>query len=247
VSLPRWLRSLLLLLLFGTTAGGAAILGREHLRPAFRRDPPPLRLPAEVRGRPGRLVTVEADTPAARVCWHACRGADIPDLWPSPDGKTLLFCTPTPGRYELIAWAAAGGVPTAAVGCSVLIETPEPPVPPPPEPADPFRAALQAAWDAATAPDRAAQRDRLASLYRVAGQDTVRQPQLHTAGELFAALRQAAATLLPADALPQVRAAIAAELRAALPSAPDSPLDAATRDRCAAAFARVAQALDSLR
>jgi hypothetical protein len=247
MSPPRWLRALLLFLLVGTAAGGAAILGRDHPRPAARRDPPPLRLPAEVRGRPGRLVTVEADTPAAHVRWHACRGADIPDLWPSPDGKTLLFCTPTPGRYELIAWAAAGDVPTDAVGCSVFIETPEPPVPPPPEPADPFRAALRAAWDAETAPDRAAHRDRLASLYRVAGQDTVRQPQLHTAGELFAALRQAAASLVPADALPTVRAAIAAELRATLPTAPDAPLDAATRDRCAEAFARVSQALDSLR
>src|SRR4051812_26320807 len=105
MSLPSWLRSLLLFLLFGTTAVGGAIVGRDHLRPAPRRDPPPpLRLPAEVRGRPGRLITVEADTPAGQVRWHACRGPDLPDVWYGPDGKTLLFCTPTPGRYELVAW-----------------------------------------------------------------------------------------------------------------------------------------------
>src|SRR5438046_3090876 len=79
------------------------------------------------------------------------------------------------------------------------------------------------------------------SLYRVAGQETVRQPQLHTAGDLFAALQQAAKTLLPADALSKVRAVIAAELREKLPTSPDAPLDAAARDRCAEQFARVAK------
>src|SRR5207248_7165263 len=195
-------------------------------RPTFR-QPAPLRLPVEVRGRPGRLVTIQAETAAAQVRWHACRGPDTPDLWHSPDGKTLLFSTPAPGRYELIAWTATGGVPSEAVGCTVLIETPEPPVPPPlPEPVDPFQAALQTAWAGETAADRAAQRDRLASLYRVAGQDTVRQPQLHTVGDLLAALQQAVKIVLPADALPKIRAAIAAELRTALPTNPDAPLDA---------------------
>src|SRR5207245_8352036 len=106
---------------------------------------------------------------------------------------------------------------------------------------------LQAAWAAEAAGDRAGQRDKLASLYRVAGQDTVRQPQLHTVGDLLAALQQAAKIVLPADALPKVRAAIAAELKTTLPTNPDAPLDTATRDRCAEQFARVAKALESLR
>ena len=240
--LPRWLRRILILLLLAIGAAGATVVAR----PTFR-QPAPLRLPAEVRGRPGRLVTIQAETSAAQVRWHACRGPDTPDLWHSPDGKTLLFSTPAAGRYDLIAWTATGGVPSEAVGCTVLIETPEPPVPPPPpEPVDPFRAALQAAWAGETASDRAAQRDRLASLYHIAGQDTVRQSQLHTVGDLLAALQQAAKIVLPADALSKVRAAIAAELRTTLPTNPDTPLDAATRDRCAEQFARVAKALESL-
>jgi len=240
--LPRWLRQILILLLLATTAVGATVLGRPT-----RHQPVPLRLPAEVRGRPGRLVTVQAETPAAQVRWHACRGPDVPDLWHSPDGKTLLFSTPAAGRYDLIAWTASGGLPSEAVACTVVIETPAPPVPPPPpEPVDPFQTALRAAWAAETAADRAAQRDRLASVFRIAGQDTVRQPQLHTVGDLLTALQQAAKIVLPGDALAKVRIAIAAELKANLPTNPDTSLDAATRDRCAEQFSRVAKALESL-
>jgi hypothetical protein len=232
----------LILLILATTAAGAAVVGRPNPR-----QPAPLQLPAEVRGRPGRLVTIQAETPAAQVRWHACRGPDVPDLWHSADGKTLLFSTPAVGRYDLIAWTAAGGLPSEAVGCTVVIDTPEPPVPPPqPAPVDPFQSALQAAWAGETAADRLVQRDKLTSLYRLAGQDTVRQPQLHSVGDLVAALQQAAKIVLPADALSKVRAAIATELRTALPANPDTPLDAATRDRCAEQFARVAKALESL-
>ncbi|HTK77620.1 MAG TPA: hypothetical protein VL371_20310 [Gemmataceae bacterium] len=241
--LPRWFRRLLILLLLATTAAGATAVSRSRSNP-----PAPLRLPAEVRGRPGRLVTIQADTTAAQVRWHACRGPDMPDLWHSPDGKTLVLSTPAAGRYDLIAWTATGGLPSEAVGCTVVIESPEPPVPPqPPEPVDAFQTALKAAWVAETAADRGAQRDRLASLYRIAGQDTVRQPQLHTVGDLLAALQQAAKSVLPTDALSKVRAAIAAELRTALPTNPDTPLDTTTRDRCAEQFARVAKRLDALR
>jgi hypothetical protein len=210
--------------------------------PAVADDPPVLRLPAEVRGRPGRLVVVTAETAGARVRWHACAGPDRPDLWHPPDGKTLLFCTPTPGRYELVAWTAAGNEPTEAVACVVLIETPEPPPAP-----DPFAAALQTAWAGESAPDKARQRDLLASLYSVAAQDTVRQPQLQTVGDLLAALQQAARSLLPAEALPKVRAAIATELRAKLPTDPAAPLDAAARQRCREQFERVTRLLEELR
>src|SRR5262245_25608064 len=101
--LPRWLRRLLILLFLVTTVAGTILI-----RPNGR-QPAPLRLPAEVHGRPGRLVTVQAETSAPQVRWHACRGPDVPDLWHSPDGKTLLFSTPAVGRYDLIAWTATGG------------------------------------------------------------------------------------------------------------------------------------------
>ncbi len=238
-------KHLLIVLLVVLTSAGGLVAGGYRIWHRAGDGPPPLRLPAEVRGRPGRLVVVTAETAAARVRWHACPGPDHPDCWATPDGKTLLFCTPAPGRYQLLAWSAAAGEPTEAVACAVVIETPEPPVPPPPP--DPFAAALRSAWDAETAPDKAQHRDLLAGLYRVAAQDTVRQPQLQTVGDLLGALQQAARSLLPADALSKVRAAIAAELRAKLPTVPTAPLDAAARDRCREQLERVAKALEALR
>ena len=57
--LPRWLRRVLILLLLAIGAAGATVVAR----PTFR-QPAPLRLPVEVRGRPGRLVTIQAETAA---------------------------------------------------------------------------------------------------------------------------------------------------------------------------------------
>ena len=125
------------------------------------------------------------------------------------------------------------------------LEPPEPP--PPPEPPDPLAVALRTAWAAEAGADKFHQRELLASLYRVAAQDTVRQPQLQTVGDLLGAVQQAARSLLPADALPKVRAAIAAELRTKLPTDPAAPLDAAARERCREQFERVAKLLDALR
>ena len=75
----------------------------------------------------------------------------------------------------------------------------------------------------------------------------MRQPQLQTVGDLLAALQRAAGSLLPADALPKVRAAVATELRAKLPTDPAAPLDAAARERCREQFERVARLLDALK
>jgi hypothetical protein len=94
--------------------------------PLFFQTPAPLQIPAEVRSRPGRLIVIEAAAPNI-VRWHVCGGPDRLDLWASPDGKTLIVCTPTPGVYELLAWTAINGVPSDGVRCVVIVETPEPP------------------------------------------------------------------------------------------------------------------------
>ncbi|MFO0808971.1 MAG: hypothetical protein U0746_10135 [Gemmataceae bacterium] len=207
-------------------------------------DPPPLRLPPEVTGRPGRLVAVTAQTPAPLVRWHTCAGPSVADLWPTPDGKTVVFCAPQPGRYTLYAWAAAGSRPTEAVACVVRLEEPTPP--PPPEPPDPFAAALRAAWDGEASPERGRQRDALAGFYRVAA-TVATQSSSATVGDLYAALQREIAGRLAGDALPRVRAVLAAEFRAKLPTNPAAPLDAATRELCRAQFERAARALDALR
>jgi len=219
-----------------------------RLRPATGGDAPELRLPAEVRGRPGRLVIVTAQTPAAKVRWHACAGPDRPDLWQPVDGKTLLFSTPTPGRYEVWAWTAAGGEPTEAVGCTVLVETPEPPEPPPPS--DPLFTDLQRLYAADTAPGKAAARAALAGVYRygadlVAGRKSAR---VNTLGELFEGLRKASEFAMPADApLVAVRQRLADEHARVFPGAPGTPLDDDARKRAEGYFLRLARLIDTLK
>jgi hypothetical protein len=94
--------------------------------PLFLQQAQPIQVPNEVRGRPGRLIVIEASA-ANVVRWHACTGSADLDFWSSTDGKTLIVCTPTPGVYQLLAWTAVNGVPSAGVRCTVIVETTEPP------------------------------------------------------------------------------------------------------------------------
>jgi hypothetical protein len=200
----------------------------------------PIQLPAEVRGRPGRLIVIQATAPGI-IRWHSCSGPDHLDRWSTPDGKTLIVCTPTPGVYHLLAWTAVDGTPTEGMRCAVIVETEEPPRPP-----DPFLDSLKQAWTSETATERVKQREQLVGVYRAAA-DLARQDSLTTLGEFLAAVQKAARIALPAEALPKVRAAIAAELRTQLPTDPATRLDPALRERCRAQFTRIAAALEPLR
>jgi hypothetical protein len=227
--LLKVLRALLwLLLLFASGLGGWRVA-----RP--RNDGGVLKVPGEVVARPGRIALIPAEAPA-RVVWHTCPGSPAPDVLPLDDGHTLVFVG-GPGRYELIAWSAAGGQPTEAAKCVVRVEPEAPP--------DRLGEKLRAAWAKESSPQRDRQRELLAGLYEAAG-ETVKQPTLRTLGDVYAALRNAAGTLMPADALPALRAAIADELRSALPADPDVVLDDALRSKGADAFRRIAAALNQV-
>lgn len=232
----RWIK---LLAAIVTVLG--LFVGARHV-PQWKTDPPTLRLPANIAARTGRLVVITPETAATQVRWHTCSGSEKPDVWHTPDGKTLVFCAAAPGRYELWAWTASPGEASDAVNCIVTVESPEPPPAP-----DAFQSAINGAWLGESGPDRFRQRDLLASLYRIASADTVHRQSMTTVGELFTAMQQASKSLLPTDALPTIRSVIAAELRLKLPTEPGTPLDAATRDRFREQFARVAKVLSELR
>jgi hypothetical protein len=96
------------------------------LLPTLFHTQPPIQVPAEVRGRPGRLIVIEA-TARNVARWHVCSGPDHLEFWSAADGRTVVACTPTPGVYELLAWTAVDGKPSEGVRCTVIVETAEPP------------------------------------------------------------------------------------------------------------------------
>jgi hypothetical protein len=207
-------------------------------------DPvPPIALPAEVKARPGRIVKIDADTPGKVVRWVL--PSDDADLIPlTADGKTVLFCSPTAGRFVVFAWTAVGDVPSDAARCVVIVGDPPPPTPP--TPTDPLTADFRRLFAADPSADKAAHLAQLAVLYR----EAIRyadNADVKTAGELAARIRAAAGSLLPTDALTAVRKRIAEEITKFLPDDGDKPLDADTRKQAAALFARIATSLEAAR
>ncbi len=204
--------------------------------------PPPIRLPAEVSARPGRLVRLEADTPAPIVRWLVVGDAD---LVPLPGSKAAVLASPTAGRLLVIAWTASGDVPSEAARCVVVVGDPAPPAPPPaPPPADPLAADLRAAFAADPSPQRAGHARQLAAAYRQAG---TASGSARTAAELYEVLKQHVTAGLPADALTGVRKRVAAEIGKTVPADADAPLDAATRAAVGKLFARLATLLEELK
>lgn len=194
--------------------------------------PPPIRLPAEVAARPGRLVRLEADTPAPHVRWLVVGDAD---LVPLPGTKSAVLVGPAPGQLLVFAWTAAGDVPSEAARCVVRVGDPAPPP-------DALAADLRAAFAADPSPQKAAHARQLTSAYR---QAAAAAGSARTAGEVYAALRHAVS--LPADALVGVRRRLGEEANKALAFDPDAALDAKSRAACVQFFTRLAGLLEGLK
>jgi hypothetical protein len=197
---------------------------------------PTVKLPAEVAAQPGRIVTLKASTEGKLVRWALA--SDDADLIPFPDGKTALFSSPKPGRYLVLAWTAAGDVPSEAARCVVVVATAPP--------TDAFVADLQKLFADDKTSDKLAHLAQLAALYReaVAFADNA---DVRTAAELAARIRAAAGSLVPADALVPLRKRLAEEIGKSLPLDGEQTLDPTTRKKAAELFDRIAAALEAVK
>ncbi len=200
---------------------------------------PTIKLPAEAKGQPGRIVRLTAETASKHVRWHLV--SDDADLVPFPEGKVALFTAPKAGRYTVLAWTAAGDVPSDAAKCVVVVGEPVVPAP-----ADPFARDLKKQFVDDGSADKARHLAQLAALYREAIV-YADKADVTTAGDLANRIRTAASTLIPADALVGVRKRIAEEIAKELPLDGDKPLDAATRAKAAKLFERIAVRLEELK
>ncbi len=117
------------------------------------------------------------------------------------------------------------------------------PKPPTPAPTDTMLVNMRAAFkeDGGTKEQAA----KLASIFRVAGQDggTLDTGNFRTTGEALGAVSTAARSLLPLPALQATREVVAKELDSVLGTKADTPLD---KVKTKAAFTRIATLYDSL-
>ncbi len=213
-----------------------------------------LRVPSEVTAAPATITEIRAETTALVVKWVVLTpGLSIR---PIDSGRGLLVSGP-PGRYELLAYTAAGDVPSEPVRCVVVIRAtppepplpeprpPPPPDPPQPRPPDPLQARLSAAYTAdAAAPDVKREHAKdLAALYRAAAK-LADDPTIATSGELLRRVRDAAGLLIGPQALRDIRQIVASELASLLPT--DAPLTASQRASAAQLFRKLAGYLEEL-
>lgn len=226
----------------------------------------PLSLPAVIKGEPNSLILVKAITQAKQVRWYAVdRGLSIAPFDLLKDTRTAVVFGPA-GSYRLLAYTCTPQGPTEPAVCLVEIGErppgpspvppgpgPVPPVPPPvppippPPPVDPLLTVLQAAYASDVDPQKAQHLANLAALYNQAATSTVPQPQITTVGGLFDVMASAAASLGLKGKLMPVQQAIQSELVRVLPVQRDAPLDQATREVAARAFARVGSLLTQVK
>lgn len=207
---------------------------------AFSQAPAPaVKLPSEIKGLPGRIVRLTAETSEKNVRWYLV--SEDADLVPFPDGKVALFTAPKAGRYAVLAWTAAGDIPSDAAKCVVVVGDP-----PGPGPVEPVARDLRKLFADDSTSDKSKHVAQLAALYREAIA-YAEKAEVATAGDLAARIRSAASTLIPSEALVGIRKRIAEEIAKELPIEGDKPLDAATRAKAAKLFERLATHLEDLK
>ena len=205
---------------------------------------PTVSLPPAVVARPGRLVQIAAKTDCKLVRWYLA--GDDADLIVMESTRSAIFSAMAPGRYKILAWTAAGDIPSEAAVCVVTVGSAPPAPPGPVTPTDPLTVALKGLLEANQDPDKATQLAALADVYRRAAKAAT-DPEIRTAGDLFAFARRQAVAALPPMALEAIRARLGEELAAVLPTDPDAALTPSIRTAATEIYNKLAGILESLK
>ncbi len=258
--LPAWVVTILKFLvtvLLGTGVGvGAKTLADRTPDPV----PPEISLPAEFKGEVGQLIELKCETTGTIVRWRSCGTGlnlidDLPDLI-TKKGAYVIACKP--GSYRVECWSAIGNSPTWIYKTTVVIGEPgpAPPVPVPPTPVPPtpippsseLAKKLQAAYttNPALPAVKLSQKNSLTGLY-LAMVDHAKNPAITTTTMLLADLKAQSDATVPASGLIECRKVISEEVRGAVGSAMDAPLDPDIRGKAVDVFGRVAKALTEVK
>lgn len=209
---------------------------------AFLGADPSVQLPLTLQAKPGRLIQITAKTEQKLVKWYLI-GEDA-DLIVMESSKSAIFSASNPGSYRVLAWTAAGDIPSDPAVCVVRVG--EPPVPVPPTPSDPLLATLQGIYGGLQDPKKNEYRQTLAAVYRQAA-TTANDTKYQTTGELYIAIRRAVVKVLPDDALQPIRERLAEEIATVLPTDTNAPLSDEIRKNALNFYQRAANILESIR
>lgn len=123
----------------------------------------------------------------------------------------------------------------------------------PPEPTDPWAVEFKRLYEADSDPKKADHIAALTTVFTAAAKlvtarDENNQPKVITPMQLADAVRQVSRELVPATALPKLRARIGELITESLDAFdPDAVMDAAARDKAAALYNRIAKALEAVK
>ena len=203
---------------------------------------PKVELPATLNAKPGRLIQITAKTEQKAVKWFLA--SSDADLIVMESTKTAIFSAMIPGDYRLIAYTAAGDVPSDPSICIVTVGNIVPTPPTPPTPNDPLAVALENIWGALQEPDSRNSKAALIATYRD-GAALVDDPKIVDLGAFHAGLLAARRKRLADDKLLAIRERISAEWQT-LGDAPETLLTSEIRGKIRNIMARVVAALEKL-
>ena len=209
-----------------------------------------LKLPAEVRGEVAAFVTVVAETTGKTVKFYPLDGGL--SVFPAAllaNPKATVVVAAKSGTYRLLAYTAAGDVPSDPQICRVVIgngkpDDVKPPTPPPPQPdQDPLLESLVGIYGGLQEPNKQKHVKALADIYRRAAATV---DQFADLGTLYSSIRRTASEVVPADAIRPIRERIAVETIRQLGDQPQAQLTPALSSKAASYFSRLGFVLEEL-
>lgn len=209
-----------------------------------------LKLPAEVRGEVAAFVTVVAETTGKTVKFFPLdSGLSVFPAALLANPKATVVVAAKSGTYRLLAYTAAGDVPSDPQICRVVIgngkpdDVKPPPPPPPPPDQDPLLESLVGIYGGLQEPNKQKHVKALADIYRRAAATV---DQFADLGTLYNSIRRTASEVIPADAIRPIRERIAVETIRQLGDQPQAQLTPAITSKAASYFSRLGFVLEEL-
>lgn len=197
---------------------------------------PAVQLPATINAKPGRLVQIAAKTEQKVVRWFLSAPDDA-DMIVMESTRSVIFSAVKPGSYRLVAYTAAGDVPSEPAICDIVVAIV------PPKPDDSLALALAPLWGALQEPEQIKNKVALTEVYKSAN---AFDPKLLDLGALNATLIASRRAKVPDDRLVAIRERIGQEL-ATLGNDSSTLLTPELRAKAQGIFERIIAALETLR